>query len=297
MASCEQIQMELTEALAHGELRRPRELKAHLRRCETCRTVWNDLRLTWRTLGVLHDEEVPPATLENVRSQALESLAADAVAAESARLGRTMLISVVMGVLFSVTSVWVLGQRADLSSFSPEVLLSMGAAWAAVYAGVMLLVLRDKSFAVTSTIDTRWVALAGLAAMGLSLVLSGSCSVGQALDYCQMSPLVRGLFGKPQNEKLYFVLGGLYSLAPLFLAALLLGAKARGHPFTLGLIAGAVFVALALPGILLQCSAFSVGANLSWVFGAVVGSLAGGSVGSLAGASLSRRLRLRSART
>jgi hypothetical protein len=185
--------------------------------------------------------------------------------------------------------VWVLGRKSDLSAFSPQVLLSMGAAWAALYAAAVLLVMRDTEprFGLTA----RWVGIAGLAAMGLSLALTGSCPIGQALGYCRISPGTRQLVASVQSETLYFLLGSLYSLVPLLIATAFVGLKLPQHPAVLGLMAGGVFALLALPGIVLQCGPFSMGVGLSWIFGSIVGSLAGGSVGSLAGALLYRLLR------
>jgi hypothetical protein len=289
MIKCEQTQLELTSALAEGNLGTPSELEAHLRGCAKCRQAWQEMRLTWRALGELPEQEAPGALLQMTRARVLEELEQEQAHIESARMGKSALVSVTMGVVFSVASVWVLGQKSDLSAFSPQVLLSMGAAWAALYAAAVLLAMRDGE--PRYGIAARWVGIAGLVAMGLSLALTGSCSIGQALDYCRMSPGARHLFGGVQNQGLYFVLGSLYSLVPLLIATAFVGLKAPRHPVVLGLMAGGVFVVLALPGILLQCGAFSVGVSLSWIFGAVVGSLAGGSVGSLAGAALYRRLR------
>lgn len=291
MGSCEPIQVELTGALAEGDLRAPR-LKAHLQNCEDCRRTWNDMRLAWRTMGTLREEAVPQLLSRVVRRQVLNDLARGPADAEAALIGRSSLMSLVMGVLFSVASVWVLGRKTDLAAFSPVVLLSIGALWAALYAGATLVVIRASRPG--TSLAARWVGLAGLAAMGLSLALTGSYSTGQMLDYCRMSPWACALLGSRPNQRFYFAAGGLYSLFPLLLAALLLGAKVPRHPLATGLTAGAVFAALALPGILLQCGAFSLGASLSWIFGAVAGSLAGGSAGSWVGAALSRRMASRS---
>jgi len=247
------------------------------------------MRLTWRALGSLPEQEAPTGLLQKTRARVLEELEREEANAESARIGRSLLVSVALGVVFSVASVWVLGQKSDLSAFSPQVLSSMGAAWAALYAAAVLLVMRDGE--PRFGIAARWVGTAGLVAMGLSLALTGSCSVGQALDYCQMSPGVRHLFAGVQSQTLYFLLGSLYSLVPLLIATAIIGLKVPRHPVVLGLMAGGVFVLLTLPAILLQCGAFSVGVSLSWIFGSVVGSLGGGFVGSLAGAVLYRHLR------
>jgi hypothetical protein len=290
MNRCEQIQLELANALAQGNLHTPAELQAHLRGCATCRQAWQEMRLTWRALGGLPEEEVPIGLLQTTRSRVLEELEREQANAESARMGRPALVSVTLGVVFSVASVWVLGQKSDLTVFSPQVLLSLGAAWAALYAAAVLLAMRGDGAPRYSS-AARWVGIAGLIAMGLSLVLTGSCSISQALDYCQMSPGVRHLFAGMQSETLYFLLGSLYSLLPLLIASAIIGLRAPRHPVVLGLMAGGVFVLLTLPAILLQCGAFSVGVSLSWIFGSVVGSVAGGSVGSLTGAILYRYLR------
>ncbi len=291
MNSCETLQVELTEALAHGELPQPRKLTAHLRRCDRCRRAWEGLRLTWRALGTLADEDAPAARAQALHSQIVEELASEQTEREETRTGRATLISVVMGVVFAVLSVWIIGRRVDLASFPPQVLLSMGAAWAAIYTGVTLLIVRGgRPFFALPAFDARLVGVAGLGAMALSLLLAGSYSVSDALVYCRVNPTVQELLGGPREETVYFALGGIYSLVPLFLAALFLGARTPRHPLASGLLAGAVFLALALPGVLLECGAFSIGAGLSWIFGAAVGALAGGLTGSLAGASLGQRL-------
>ncbi len=290
MNRCEQTQLELTNALAEGNLHTPAELQAHLRGCANCRQAWQEMRLTWRALGALAEEEVPAGLSQTTRARVLRELEREQANAESARIGKSALVSVTLGVVFSVASVWVLGQKSDLTAFSPQVLLSMGAAWAALYAAAVLLAMRGDSEP-RYGIAARWVGIAGLVAMGLSLALTRSCSIGQALDYCKMSPGVRHLFAGVQSQTLYFLLGSLYSLIPLLIASAIVGIKAPRHPVVLGLMAGGVFVVLTLPAILLQCGAFSVGVSLSWIFGSVVGSLAGGPLGSLAGAVLGRHLR------
>ena len=290
MNRCEQTQLELTNALGESDLHTPAKLQAHLHGCANCRHAWQEMRLTWRALGALPEPEPPATLLQTTRARVLEELEREETNAESARMGKSALVSVTLGVVFSVASVWVLGQKGDLSAFSPQVLLSMGAAWAALYAGAVLLAMRGDGEP-RYGVAVRWVGIAGLAGMALSLTLTGSCSIGQALDYCQMSPGVRHLFAGMQSQTLYFLLGSLYSLLPLLIATAIIGLKGPSHPVVLGLMAGGVFVLLALPAILLQCGAFSVGVSLSWIFGSVVGSLAGGSVGSLAGAVLYQHLR------
>ena len=289
MNKCEHTQIELAKALAEGSLYTPIELEQHLGGCPSCRQRWQEMRLTWRALGGLHEQEVPPTLLQTTRAQVLGRLAHEQANVESARMGKSALVSVAMGVVFSVASVWVLGRKSDLSGFSPQVLLSMGAAWAALYAAAVLLVMRDREprFGMTA----RWVGIAGLAAMGLSLALTGSCPIRQTLGYCRISPGARQLVASVQSETLYFLLGSLYSLVPLLIAAAFVGLKSPRHPVVLGLMAGGVFAMLTLPGIVLQCGPFSMGVGLSWIFGSIVGSLAGGSVGSLAGALLYRHLR------
>ena len=263
MNKCEQTQLELTNALAEGNLHTPAELQAHMRGCVNCRQAWQEMRLTWRALGGLPEQAVPAALLQVTRSRVLEELAQEQANAQSARIGKSALFSVTMGVVFSVASVWVLGQKSDLSAFSPQVLLSMGAAWAALYAAAVLLAMRDGE--PRYGIAARWVGIAGLVGMGLSLALTGAYSIGQALDYCQMSPGAHHFFGGVQSQTLYFLLGSLYSLVPLLIATAFVGLKAPRHPVVLGLMAGGVFAVLTLPGILLQCGAFSVGVSLSWI--------------------------------
>jgi hypothetical protein len=290
MNKCEQIQLELTNALAEGNLHTPAELQTHLRGCANCQQAWEEMRLTWRALGSLPEQQVPAKLLQATRMRVLEELAWEQADAERTRIGKSALVSVTMGAMFSVVSVWLLGQKSDLSAFSPQVLSSMGAAWAALYAAAVLLAMRGDGEP-RYGMAARWVGIAGLVGMGLSLALTGSCSIGQALDYCRMSPSIRRLLGETQSQTLYFLLGSLYSLVPLLVATAIIGLKVRRHPVVLGLLASGMFILLTLPAILLQCGAFSVGVSLSWIFGSVVGSLAGGSVGSLTGAMLYRHLR------
>lgn len=288
MDSCEQTHIELSAALAEGHLHLPPELINHLNCCANCRQVWQEMRLTWGALDQLPEQKPPLSLLEMTRARIHAELTRERESAASSDVGRAAYLSAGLGVLLSLLSVWVLRQKNDLSAFSAQLLLGVGATWTALYAGAVLLAMRDVP---RFGIALRWVGIAGLLATGLSLALAGTCSLGGALDYCRMRPDIQQLFGGFHNQILYFLMGSLYSLVPLLIATAVIGPKAPRHPLALGLMAGGLFIILTLPGILLQCGAFSIGLSLSLIFGSVVGSLAGGSIGSVAGAFIYRRLR------
>jgi predicted anti-sigma-YlaC factor YlaD len=117
MNRCEQTRIELANSLAEGSLHTPIELEQHLRCCANCRQAWQEMRLTWRALGGLHEQEVPPTLLRTTRAQVLGQLAREQANVESARIGKSALVSVAMGVVFSVALCGCLGGRATYQRF------------------------------------------------------------------------------------------------------------------------------------------------------------------------------------
>jgi hypothetical protein len=81
------------------------------------------------------------------------------------------------------------------------------------------------------------------------------------------------------QEEAYLSLGALYALAPLFVVSFALGKGMTDEPLKHGLLCGGLFFLLTLPAIYLQCGSLSVGMELSWAAGALIGSLLGASSG------------------
>jgi hypothetical protein len=125
----------------------------------------------------------------------------------------------------------------------------------------------------------------GLLAMALCLVIGHTCSLTTAIEFCRTQPWTQGLMAQLDTQEAFFVFGSLYALIPLLLTSFLLKVKgiAAARPTAQGVLGGAIYLALLLPAIHLQCGAFTAGIALSWMGGAAVGALLGGLVGGWVG--------------
>ncbi len=274
--SCEALP-EWLPSLLGGELdsARAEALRAHVEQCRSCAetvrahtALWRGLE-SWPALPVAArlDQSVRAATLEKVSPWA-QPLVQVALA-----LG--------FGAAACAAGVWALRDAAPLHVFQPTALVLWGALWAAISAFAFLLFLRGDSFESGQELGLRLVGLGGLLSLGLSLGLTRTCTVPELARYCEMQPWARALFGSAAAETTYFVVGALYALVPLFFISFLLGDPFRRRPLLAGALMGAVFLALSVPGIALQCGAFSLGVALSWIAGAAAGSLVGGPAGAV----------------
>ncbi len=280
MDNCARIQIELMDILSVGETSLSAELDEHLRSCVRCQLKWIEMQLVWQRLGTLRQQEVPASAAQTLRAQILTDLEVVAGNRKRVQARRSALFSILVGVLFSVASAWIVQRDARLSAFAPPTLLSVGALWNALYVGVALVVVRYKKLPLGIT--ASWAALGGLIAMGLFLGLCASCSMNHLLEYCRTSAWVNTAFDNPRDEALYFAVSGLYSSLPVFLAAFVTQIRTRSGPVVFGVGVAGLFLLLRLPGGLLRCASLP----LELAASSCVGAIFGASVGGVAGASL-----------
>lgn len=279
---CERID-ELMAASLAGPLSGAdeRELREHLATCSRCATERRELRETWEMLDAWGDEEPPVLLTGAVKAQMLRDLSAER---RGFRWGTGRLLGgVALGIALAVAAIAFLPGRAALSQISPALLLSCAAFWAGVFVFASLLLLRPGNDGASSW---RTVGLAGLLAMGGSMLLTRSCDVVTLVHACARSPwcgMVTGLVG---IEGGYFIVGALYAALPLVVALLLVRGDPPLRPLHQGLIAGALVFALLMPAVLLQCVPFTAGLVTSWLGGTLVGSLVAGAAGSWAATRL-----------
>ena len=180
--------------------------------------------------------------------------------------------------LFTLGSVAVMAGVASFEGFSAPVLLGSGALWSALYILAFALYFRSEGQNGTA-LNLRVIALAGLFTMGCSLLAARTLSVGKLVHYCQISPWGAALFHCLGQEGTYLLFGALYALIPLLVVSFAFGERTQRRPIAHGLLCAGFFFLLTLPAIYLQCGAFSLGVGLSWIGGALLGSLAGAPLG------------------
>lgn len=255
-----------------------RTLQDHLEACARCAAELHELQKTWGTLDAWEDEEPPVLLTAAVKAQVFRELSAER---ELRRWSAGRLIGgVALGILLAVAAVVLLPGRAALSQISPALLLSCAAFWAGVFVFTSLLLLRPREE--EGMANWRRVGLAGLLAMGGSMLLTRSCDVVTLVHACARSPWCGTVTGLVGIEGGYFIVGALYAALPLVVALLLVRGTPPMRSLHQGLIAGALLFALLMPAILLQCVPFTVGLVTSWLAGTLVGSLVAGAAGSWA---------------
>lgn len=278
---CHEIQ-ELAPEYVSGHLA-PTKMQAvqlHLQACSNCTAEVREVSQAWDLLGQW-PEDVPSERVVNViRQTVLRDLALrqNAAPVRETLPARKLMWAVIDGLVFTLGSVAVMAGVASFEGLSAPVLLGSGALWSALYILAFALYFRSEEQNGVA-LNLRVVAIAGLLTMGFSLLAARTLSVGKLVHYCQISPWGAALFHCLGQEGAYLLFGALYALVPLLVVSFAFGERARRRPILHGLLCAGLFFLLTLPAIYLQCGAFSLGVGLSWIGGALLGSLAGAPLG------------------
>ncbi|NOT53474.1 MAG: hypothetical protein HOP18_02605, partial [Deltaproteobacteria bacterium] len=123
--------------------------------------------------------------------------------------------------------------------------------------------------------NSRLIACAVLLAVPLTLAEDYFFPVTAVLQqtlFLAPSSIALGGLGP---EGAYLSLGALYTLIPLLVVSFVIGKELWDEPLKHGLLCGGLFFLLILPTIHLQSGALSMGVEVSWAVGALLGSLLG----------------------
>jgi len=267
--TCDQFQTELMELAARGA-RPSGALEDHLSTCRECGEAWDDLACATSALATLPRERAPVRAVETVRRQVLDELRA-----EQKRRHVQLGLAVGFGLLSAVLSLAVLGFRIDLSGRPAWAIAGGGLAWAAMFVLAFWMLLRPRS----RTEDVRGLILNGLGAMAFFVVADQFLPLPKVVQFCYASSWARDHLGLLGVQGAFFIVGAVYALVPLFLLSVATGKRYRSGLLKGGILAGGMFFFLMAPAIFIQCSAFTAGALLGWLGGAVIGSTVGGVAG------------------
>jgi len=266
MISCAQAESDLLDVV--GRAGEPSgDLSAHLAGCAGCREAWDDITFAARTLDDLEPVAVPHAVAAPVHRR---------IVAELERRSRSRVelpLALGFGLLAAALSLAMLGFRFDLAERPGWALASGAVAWAAMFVLAFWLLLHRKGGAGVP----RLVA-SGLGAAGLFMVADHLLPLTNVVQFCYRSSWANEHLGVLGLQGVYFVVGAGYALVPLFLLSMATGSR-QGTALRSGLVAGGMFFFLLAPAIFIQCSAFTAGALIAWLGGAVVGSTVGGVAG------------------
>lgn len=266
---CDQFQTELMNLAARGA-KLSGALADHVSACSECREAWDDLVFAAGALAMLPQERAPMRAVETVRRQVLDELQA-----EGKRRHVQLGLAVGFGLLSAVVSLAVLGFRIDLAGRPAWAIAGGGVAWAAMFVLAFWMLLRPRS----GSGDLRGLVLNGLGAMAFFLIADQFLPLMQVVQFCYASSWAREHVGLLGVQGAFFAVGTVYALVPLFLLSVATGKRYRSGLLKGGIMAGGMFFFLLAPAIFIQCSAFTAGALLGWLSGAVVGSTVGGVAG------------------
>jgi hypothetical protein len=260
---------------------RAKSLEHHLNECPTCAAEIAELSHVWNLLDALPQEEPSEKAGDTVRRFIREDLwQGEPIPCEPrwSFSGQQLAWTAAGGLLFTFSSVGVLAGATDLASFSAPSLLICGSLWLALYLLAFALYFRTEPFS-GARVNLRAISFVVLLAVPFTL----------AEDYFFSRSTVVQRFFSPSwdsmtlsslgQEGAYLSFGTLYALVPLLLVSFALGRELWAEPLKHGVLCGGLFFLLILPAIYLQCGSLSVGMELSWAAGALIGSLLGASSG------------------
>ncbi len=261
---------------------RAERLAHHVTTCAPCATELAELSRVWTLLDFVPREEPAAEAGALVRQFIREDLRqGELLLARESRWsfsGQQLAWTAAGGLLFAVSSVEVVAHVADLTRFSAPALLICGSLWLALYLVVFALYFRGKPLS-RSRMNSRLISCAALLAVPLTLAEDYFFPVSAVLQqtlFLARSSIALGGLGP---EGAYFSLGALYALIPLLLVSFVIGKELWSEPLKHGLLCGGLFFLLILPAIYLQAGSLSLGVELSWAAGALLGSLLGASSG------------------
>lgn len=267
--NCTQAQAEFLDLARSG---RPLSgaLADHVRGCAECRRAWTDVSAAMAALDALPAVRMPDHVARSVRDRVLGDLAPPV-----ARAWPAVALAVVLGLTSALLSLAVLGFRLDFSEQPGWVVATGGLAWAATFVLAFWMVLRPRP----GTGDLRPVVLTGMGAMAVFMAADQLLPLTEVVDFCFRSSWAREHLGVLGLQGVFFAVGAAYALVPLFLLSWLTSRRYGDGTLKGGITAASMFFFLLAPAIFIQCHAFTVGALLAWMGGAVVGSVVGGVAG------------------
>jgi len=165
-----------------------------------------------------------------------------------------------------------LGLTAHLTPHqgTPFMLAVLGIFWAVLYGGLFLATLGGWA-------PWKQLARVALLAGGLAVLLTPVLSIPEVVEAC--GELLGRARGSVALNALLFLVGGLYTAAPLLVAHRVAGRTPGPVPPSQGLASGLLYLLLVAPVFYLQCAALALGVGATWMAGGIVGVLAGGPAG------------------
>lgn len=275
--TCDTYQMQLMDLLEHPEALEPRgDVALHLDACTDCSAAWREAREGCHALSVLRRLPAPAPQVEAIRAAVRADLRAPGqTLLERFSLPGEAVMAAAFGMAAALASTLVLGTRVNLAAHSPLEIAGGAILWTGAFIAAFWLILRKGAEAKS----TRQLALCGLGAMTVFMVVDQFLPLTHVVQYCQVDSWGRRLLGPVGVKGLFFVLGSGYAMLPIFLLSLATGRRHRNGHLRGALLSGSLFFFLLAPAIFLQCRSFTLGALASWLAGSVLGAFAGSAAG------------------
>jgi predicted anti-sigma-YlaC factor YlaD len=236
-------------------------------RCEEERAALQELSATLLQWEV----PMPPVDLVERTLARLQAAIAMAPLAASREWtsSATPFLALALGGIAALAS---LGSTAHLSlQQQPSLMLAtLGIFWAVLYGSMFLA-------ALSGWLRLKDGARVALLAGGLAILWTPVLSIPDVVEAC--STWLGMAKGSIALNALLFVLGGLYTAAPLLVAHLVIGHRSGPALADQSLASGLMYLLLVAPVFYLQCAALALGVGATWMGGAILGVLTGGPAG------------------
>ncbi len=115
-----------------------------------------------------------------------------------------------------------------------------------------------------------------LGALALSLIIFLLFPYDKIIGACETNISNAGFLATFPRALIYFVLGLIYGLVPVFISGICFSKKAERKSIFNGLGAGTIFAAFQVPFFIIQCPEFATGLVFTMALGIVAGAVSGG---------------------
>lgn len=245
-------------------------IEQHLLWCEPCA---EELAALQEVSGALNQWQVlaPPVGVVERPLACLPPEVAEAslAAARMRSFSAIPLLALGLGGLAALASLGLTAPLHDRHG-SALALAALGILWAVLYAGMFLA-------ALSCSMQLKDVARVALLAGGLAILWTPVLSIAEVVEACRAWLGVAE--GSVALNALLFLVGGLYTAAPLLVSHVVTGYQSGDTPASQSLASGLMYLLLIAPVFYLQCAALALGVGATWMSGAIAGTLATGPAG------------------
>jgi hypothetical protein len=268
--NCETFQFTMLEQMGQDL---SGNLMVHVEQCRICQQEWADINVGHKALDIAEKIQPPISLVEKTRLPIYRELRYPFL---MGLVQHRATLSIALGILATLAALFISRGNLRFTDINAVEFSVASLAWVISFSVAFYLSMGRFLGSVTNNSS---LLQAGLLASIFFLILDAALPLTKIVDICHLTGWSETLVNFLGPQVIFFGIGTLYALVPIFLFSIANAKKYHGTVLRGSLITGGIFFFLIAPSIFLQCKSFTYGALSAWLVGALIGS----SIGSMAG--------------